>query len=72
MAKIIKINEKIYNDLIKIKKEDESFDDLLGRLITPMYTRCVLERIRGSIEFKNKRKVLSEIYLKRIEVSFKN
>jgi predicted CopG family antitoxin len=68
MAKTITIREVVYNDLIKVKSKDESFSELFERLIKPAGPRDVLSKIRGSLEFKSKKKLVSEIYAKRAEV----
>lgn len=67
MAKTITIKERVYKDLIKVKSTDESFSDLFERLIKSASPRDILTKIRGSVDFKNKKKMISEIYAKRAE-----
>lgn len=68
MVKTITIKERVYLDLIKVKKEDESFSDLFERLIKSATPIEILTRIRGSVKFSNKKKMLSEMYNKRDEM----
>ncbi len=68
MVKTITIREEVYKDLMKIKSADESFSVLFERLIKSASPRDVLAKIRGSVEFKNKKKMIAEIYAKRAEV----
>lgn len=68
MSKTITIKEKVYTDLIKVKKEDESFSDLFERLIKSASPMEILTKIRGSVEFSNKKKMISDISSKRSEV----
>jgi predicted CopG family antitoxin len=65
MVKRITIKEGVYKDLIKVKKNNESFSDLFERLVKAATPLDVLGRIRGSVEFKAKNKMLSEIRAKR-------
>lgn len=68
MAKTITIRKKVYEDLIKIKNKDESFSELFERLIKSASAVDVLRSIRGNVEFKKKRKMITEIYSKRNEM----
>ncbi len=68
MSKTITIKEKVYLDLIKVKKDNESFSELFERLIKSASPMDVLTKIRGSVEFKDKRRMLSELRSKRTEV----
>ena len=68
MSKTITIKESVYTDLINVKKEDESFSDLFERLIKSATPTEVLAKIKGSVKFKNKSKMLAEIYSKRAEM----
>lgn len=67
MVKTITIREEVYNDLMKVKNPDESFSDLFERLLKKTITISVLEKLKGSIEFKEgeKEKILLDIYSKR-------
>ncbi|MEM3178021.1 MAG: antitoxin VapB family protein [Candidatus Micrarchaeaceae archaeon] len=68
MAKTITIRETVYKNLVKVKKSDESFSELFERLLKMASPVDILTRIKGSVEFKNKRKMLSELYAKRSEM----
>jgi predicted CopG family antitoxin len=68
VSKTITIKEKVYLDLIKVKKDNESFSELFERLIKSASPMDVLTKIRGSVEFKDKRRMLSELRSKRTEV----
>lgn len=70
MAKTITIKETVYRDLKKVKKEDESFSDLFERLIKSASPVEILEKIKGSVKFRDKRRMISEVYAKRAEVRF--
>lgn len=65
MVKTITIKERVYYDLMKVKGEDESFSDLFERFLGQIRAITVLERLKGTMKFKNKDKMLSEIYSKR-------
>ncbi|MDE1854766.1 MAG: antitoxin VapB family protein [Candidatus Micrarchaeota archaeon] len=67
MVKTITIKTEVYEKLVRAKKARESFSELFERLLemtSPMYT---LSKMRGSMTFKNKRKMLAEIYASRKE-----
>jgi predicted CopG family antitoxin len=68
MVKTITIREEIYMALAKVKKEDESFSELFDRLLKSANPVDLLAKLRGSVELKEKKKMLSEIYSKRSEV----
>ncbi|MDE1868350.1 MAG: antitoxin [Candidatus Micrarchaeota archaeon] len=65
MVKTITIRTSVYEDLIKVKKKGESFSELFERLLVEVRPIEALARLKGSMEFKNKKKMLSEIYEKR-------
>ena len=67
MSKTITIKKSVYDELRGLKKENESFSDLLDRLIKSQSKKDVLKSLRGSIEFENKEKLLKEIEKKRWE-----
>lgn len=64
-TKTITIKEEVYRTLIALKKENESFSDLLARLATRSNTLELLRNMSGSIEFGDTKKVISEIYERR-------
>lgn len=67
MTKTITIRDEIYKKLLKIKREDESFSELLGRLAEGANPLETLKRLRGCVEFRDKERMLSEIYAVRAE-----
>ena len=67
MPKTITIKKSVYDELKAFKKENESFSELLDRLIKSQSKKDVLKSLRGSIEFENKEKLLKEIEKKRWE-----
>ena len=67
MSKTITIKKSVYDELRGFKKENESFSELLDRLIKSQSKKDVLKSLRGSIEFENKEKLLKEIEKKRWE-----
>ncbi|MEM3560709.1 MAG: antitoxin VapB family protein [Nitrososphaerota archaeon] len=67
LVKTITIRDEIYKRLLAIKREDESFSELLERLIESINPIDILTGLRGCVEFKDKEKLLSEIYSIRAE-----
>ena len=65
MAKTISIKKSVYEELKAFKKENESFSELLDRLVKSQSRKNILESLRGSIEFENKEKLIKEIENKR-------
>jgi len=63
--KTLTIKESVYQKLLGMKKENESFSDLFERLSKKNID--ILKKARGSIEFKNKEILLKDIYKKRKE-----
>ena len=51
MPKTITIKKSVYDELKGFKKENESFSELLDRLIKSQSKKDVLKSLRGSIEF---------------------
>jgi len=70
MVKTITIRDEIYKKLLTIKRKDESFSELFERLIGNMDSLEVLKKLRGCVEFKDKEKMLLEIYNLRAEHRF--
>jgi predicted CopG family antitoxin len=70
MVKAITIRDEIYKKLLTIKRKDESFSELFERLIGNMDSLEVLKKLRGCVEFKDKEKMLLEIYNLRAEHRF--
>lgn len=67
MTKTLTIRDEVYERLLKIKREDESFSDLFMRLSEEENTLRLLERLRGSIDLPEADEILEEIYEKRVE-----
>jgi predicted CopG family antitoxin len=65
MAKTISIKKSVYEELKAFKKENESFSELLDRLVKSQSRKNILESLRRSIEFENKEKLIKEIENKR-------
>lgn len=67
MTKTITIRDEVYNKLLAIKREDESFSELFDRLAEGSNPLGVLRGLRGCVEFTDKERLLAEIYGKRAE-----
>jgi predicted CopG family antitoxin len=67
LAKTITIRDEVYERLIKIKRDDESFSDLFLRLAETMDPVETLKRLRGCIEFRDKETMLMELSSTRAE-----
>ena len=63
--KTLTIKERVYQKLLGMKKENESFSDLFERLSNKNID--TLRKLRGTIEFKNKQSMLKDLYIKRKE-----
>lgn len=64
MTKTLIIQDDVYARLLNMKREDESFSDLLTRLIEEDKF-SLLERLRGSIDLPEADELLHEIYEKK-------
>jgi predicted CopG family antitoxin len=67
MVKTITIRDEVYKKLVSVKKKDESFSELFERLAEGRDSVETLKRIRGTVEFREKEKLLAEINAKRAE-----
>ena len=67
LTKTITIRDEVYKKLAAVKRRDESFSELFERLVRGTNSVEVLGRLKGSMEFKNKEKMLSEIQALRAE-----
>ena len=67
MSKTITIKNSVYEELKGFKKENESFSEVLDRLIKSQSKKDLLKSLRGSIEFEDKEKLLKDIEKKRWE-----
>jgi predicted CopG family antitoxin len=63
--KTITIKKSVYQKLLAMKKENESFSDLFERLSKKNIE--TLKKMRGVIEFSDKQKMLEDIEQKRKE-----
>ena len=67
MTKTLTIRDEVYERLLKIKREDESFSELFMRLSEEENTLKLLERLRGSVDLPEADAVIEEIYERRAE-----
>jgi len=67
MVKTITIKNEVHKKLLAVKRKDESFSELLERLAEGMNSLETLTKLRGRVEFKEKEKMLSELYALRTE-----
>ena len=67
MSKTITIKNSVYDELIGFKKENESFSELLDRLVKSQSKKEMLLTLRGSMEFENRDEFLAGIKDKRLE-----
>ena len=65
MPKTITIKKSVYDELVGFKKENESFSELLDRLVKSQSKKDILLSLRGSVEFEDKGVLLKEIENKR-------
>lgn len=67
VSKTITIKKDIYDMLMRIKHQDESFSDLFERLAKKDRPLDILERISGSLDLGSTDEILKEIRFKREE-----
>ena len=67
MSKTITIKKSVYDELNGFKMENESFSELLDRLIKSQSRKDILLSLRGNIEFEHKGELFKEIEKKRWE-----
>ncbi len=67
MPKTITIKKSVYDELVAFKKENESFSELLDRLVKSQSKKNLVLSLRGSMEFENKNDLLIDIQNKRWE-----
>jgi predicted CopG family antitoxin len=67
LVKTITIRDEVYRKLLTVKKKDESFSELFDRLAESKDPLETLTKLRASVEFREKREMLSEIYSSRAE-----
>lgn len=68
-TKTITIREEVYNLLLSLKREGESFSDLLERLARTTDPMALIHAMEGSIEFADTSQIIDEIRSKRQERS---
>ncbi len=67
LVKTLTIKDEVYRKLLSMKGEDESFSDLFERLADESSPIEVLKRLRGTVEFKDKERILKEVHNRREE-----
>lgn len=67
LTKTISIRDEVYRKLLKIKREGESFSELFERLAEGAGPLETLKKLRGCVEFRDKERLLREIYAVRAE-----
>ena len=61
LTKTITIRDEVYEKLLRIRREDESFSELIDRLADSLDPVETLKRLRGAAVFRDREKMLSEI-----------
>jgi predicted CopG family antitoxin len=61
LTKTITIRDEVYERLMRVRREGESFSDLLERLLAGVDPLETLMRLRGCVEFEDKEKMISEL-----------
>ncbi len=69
-TKTITIKEDIYKMLLSIKGTNESFSNFFERLVKSRSNIDKLRELRGTVEFKNKEALFSELREKRKEIRY--
>lgn len=67
VVKTITIRDEVYRKLLSVKRKNESFSELLDKLVEGADSVETLKRLRGCVEFKDKDRMVSEIYASRAE-----
>jgi len=67
LTKTLTIRDEVYNKLTSIKKENESFSELFERLVEGTGSIEALKNLRGTVEFRDKKRMLAEIEALRSE-----
>lgn len=67
MTKTLTIRDEVYEKLAAVKGKDESFSELFERLVDGTGSLESLRKLRGSVEFVDKKKMLREIEVSRTE-----
>ncbi len=64
-TKTISIKEEVYKKLVAMKRENESFSQLLNRLVNEQILNATLEKLRGIMEFEDSTSLIKEIEKRR-------
>ena len=64
-TKTISIKEEVYKKLVAMKRENESFSQLLNRLVNEQISNATLEKLRGIMEFEDSTSLIKEIEKRR-------
>ena len=59
------IKKEVYDELLNLKRKDESFSELLMRLIRRARNIDTLYKLAGTVDWVNKEELLREIYKRR-------
>ena len=63
--KTITVKSRVYDQLLALKRKNESFSDLFERL--SKNNTEILQNLRGCVEFDNKKELIKDINEKRKE-----
>ena len=64
-TKTITIKEDVYLELCKLKRQDESFSDLLDRLTKSVNPLNLLKEMKGTLDLDDTSDILADIRRKR-------
>ncbi|UJG44468.1 MAG: antitoxin VapB family protein [Candidatus Heimdallarchaeum endolithica] len=64
-TKTISIKEKVYKKLVAMKRENESFSQLLNHLVNEQISNATLEKLRGIMEFEDSTSLIKKIEKRR-------
>jgi len=67
MTKTLTIRNEVYEKLLTIKREDESFSELFNRLADGPNPLETLKTLRGFVKFTDKEQMLEELSAARAE-----
>jgi len=67
MTKTLTIRDEVYEKLLTIKREGESFSELFDRLADGPSPLETLKGLRGCVEFTDKERMLEELSAARAE-----
>ena len=67
MVRAFTIRDEVYRKLVVVSGKDESFSELLEKLAEGTRSPEVLSSLRGRVELRDKRRMLSELSTARAE-----